>query len=281
MTHYRPRPALVGLGKAAVSTVQALTWRVRGRTSERGLRVLYWHRIAASRDQLAVHPSRFRREMELIHESGQRVVDLYALSKEWLDTDHNTLALTFDDGYHDFVDEVLPELQRRQWPATVFVVPGAIAGRVRFPWYRPEAHPRLLSWDEMRDVERTGLVRFEPHTLSHPYLPDETDESVWREIAGSKAAVEDALGRPSRLFCYPGGFYTAREVEMVERAGFAAAFGCEYGANRRPWDRYRLRRTIADKYDSELVFAARLTGGTDRAPLGRGTRNLGDEEGAA
>ena len=281
MTHYRPRPALVGFGKAAVSTAQALMWRARGRSSERGLRILYWHRIAASHEQLAVHPTRFRREMELIDESGQRVVDLYELSKEPLETDQNMLALTFDDGYHDFVDEVLPELERRRWPATVFVVPWAVEGRVRFSWYGREEHPRLLSWGEMRDIERTGLVRFEPHTLSHPYLPEETDESVWREIAGSKAAVEEALDRPSRLFCYPGGFYTRREVEMVERAGFAAAFGCEYGANRRPWHWYRLRRTIADKYDSDLVFAARLAGGTDHAPLGRPTRSLGGEEGAA
>ena len=281
MTHYRPRPALVGLGKAVVSTAQALTWRVRGHPSARGLRILYWHRIAASQDQLAVHPRRFRRELELIDQSGQRVVDLYALSKEPPDASQNTLALTFDDGYQDFVDEVLPELQRRRWPATVFVVPWAVEGRVRFPWYPREEHPRLLSWDEMREVERTGLVRFEPHTLSHPYLPEETDESVWREIAGSKAAVEEALNRQSRLFCYPGGFYTHREVEMVDRAGFAAAFGCEYGPNRRPWDWYRLRRTIADKYDSDLVFAARLAGGTDRAPLGRATRSIDDEQGAA
>jgi peptidoglycan/xylan/chitin deacetylase (PgdA/CDA1 family) len=252
-------------------------WHVNGRPSERGLRILYWHRIAASHDQLAVHPTRFRREMELIHESGQRVVDLYSLSKESLDTDDNMLALTFDDGYQDFVDEVLPELQRRRWPATVFVVPWAVDGRVRFSWYRQEEHPRLLSWDEMRDIERTGLVHFEPHSLSHPYLPDETDESAWREIAGSKAAVEEKLHRPARLFCYPGGFFTHREIEMVERAGFAAAYGCEYGANRRTSNWYRLRRTIVDKYDSDLVFAARLAGGTDRGPLGRATRSVGDD----
>lgn len=256
-------------------------WRARGRPAERGLRIIYWHRIAASRDQLAIHPRRFRHQMELIHRSGQRVVDLHALPDESLDTNDNLLALTFDDGYHDFLDEVLPELQRRRWPATVFVVPQAVEGRARFPWYGREEHPRLLTWDEMRQIERTGLVRFEPHTLSHPYLPAESDESAWREIAGSKAAVEDALNRPSRLFCYPGGFYTRRDVEMVERAGYAAAFGCEYGVNRRPWHWYRLRRTIADKYDSSLVFGARLGGGTDHAPLGRAARDHGDEDGAA
>ena len=271
---YRPRPAHVGVGKAAIATAQVLFWHARGRPSEAGLRILYYHRIAADKDQLALDPRRFAREMELIADSGQRVVDLYTFQLD--DTsriDENVVALTFDDGYHDFLDAALPELERRRWPATVFIVPEAIDGGVRFPWYSRDDHPRLLSWDEIRRIERGGLVRFEPHSLTHPFLPGESDRVVWREIAGSKAAVEDALGRPARLFCYPGGFYTDREAAMVERAGYVAAFGCEYGVNRPPWRRFQMRRTIADRYDSDLIFAGRLVGGTDRAPLGRSRRD--------
>jgi peptidoglycan/xylan/chitin deacetylase (PgdA/CDA1 family) len=124
----------------------------------------------------------------------------------------------------------------------------------------------------MREIERDTPIRFEPHTLTHPILTETGDERAWREIDGSKRSVEDALGREARTFCYPGGYFGAREVAMVERAGFAGAVGCEYGVNNAPWDRFRLRRILVDRYDTDWIFAARLRGGTDAAPIGRPIR---------
>jgi peptidoglycan/xylan/chitin deacetylase (PgdA/CDA1 family) len=266
------RSTAVGLAKAAAVAGQIAVWRLRGRPSEPGLRILAYHRISRDRDELAVHPSRFVEQMEIIASSGLRVIDLTELRQDSTIENENTLALTFDDGYHDFLDYALPELHKRRWPATVFVVAGVADGTVRFRWYGSDRHPDLLNWDEMRAIEKEGLVRFEPHSLTHKILPTLSEDEAWREIAGSKSAVEAALGRETSLFCYPGGYYTEREMHLVARAGFTAGVGTEYGPNRTPLNWYGLRRIPADRYDVGAVFRARLHGGTDRPPLGRPER---------
>ena len=100
---------------------------------------------------------------------------------------------------------------------------------------------------------RAGLVHFEPHTITHPVLTTLAREDAYREIMESKDVVEHELGRPARIFCYPGGYYSPREVELVRECGFRAALTCEFGANHaavRPQraaahDRRALRSAVA------------------------------------
>jgi peptidoglycan/xylan/chitin deacetylase (PgdA/CDA1 family) len=264
------RSPLRGLVKAALVHGQAAVWAVRGARVEPGLRILYYHRVGPGNDQLTVSPARFRRQMELIDRAGVRVVDLSALPDLELGPGASAVAITFDDGYRDIVDHALPALEARGWPATVYVVPDAVDGTVGYRWYRRT--PDLISWAEMRRIEGTGLVHIEPHSMTHPDLTTLDRASAAHEIGGSKAALEDRLGRPARSFCYPGGFFGEREVELVEEAGYETAVGCEYGVNRAPWDRFALRRILVDRYDTSPLFAARLRGATDSPPLGRRKR---------
>ncbi len=266
------RSTAAGIAKAVAVSGQVAVWRMRGRPSATGLRILAYHRISEDRDELAVSPSRFVEQMRIIASSGLRVVDLSQLTRVPAIADENVVALTFDDGYHDFLDHALPELRKRRWPATVFVVPAVASGAIRFRWYGSGRHPRVLGWDEMRSIEREGLVRFEPHSLTHKILPTLSEQEAWHEISGSKAAVEAALDRATSLFCYPGGYYSEREMELVARAGFAAGIGTEHGRNTAPLDWYGLRRIPADRYDVAAVFRARLRGGTDAPPFGRRKR---------
>ena len=99
-------------------------------------------------------------------------------------------------------------------------------------------------------------------------------EDARREIAESKAEVEAELGRPARLFCYPGGYYSPREAELVRECGFRAAVTCEFGANTAPFGHAELRRTIVERSDPLWLFRARLAGATDAPPPGRRSRRL-------
>jgi peptidoglycan/xylan/chitin deacetylase (PgdA/CDA1 family) len=258
------RRAPVGVVKAALVAGQVTLSRVRRSPTRAGLRILCYHRVSPARDQLAVTPARFRRQLDVIEGSGLPVVDVMRFARgETMPP--SSIALTFDDGYADLLEHALPELARRRWPAIVFVVPEAVEGRVRFPWYRGH-QPRVISWAEMIDVERDGLTRFEPHSLTHAPLSSLSAEGAWREIAGSRRAVSDALGREPEMFCYPGGYHGERETRFVERAGYTAAVSCEYGVNDRNQDRFALRRIPVDRYDRTWTMAGRLRGATDRPP---------------
>jgi peptidoglycan/xylan/chitin deacetylase (PgdA/CDA1 family) len=268
------RPQAVGLAKAALVRGQALAGAVRGGLPRPGLRILYYHRISAERDPLAVPPDAFRRQMEALAASGQRVVDLYEIDDVTLEPGEAAIALTFDDGYRDVLDHGLPVLREHGFPSTVFVVPGAIAGVAAFSWYAAGEMPPLAGWDELRAQERAGLVHFEPHTMTHPVLTAIPAEAARGEIAESKRAVESELGRPARIFCYPGGYYSPREVELVRECGFRAAVTCEFGANTAPFAHNELRRTIVERSDALWLFRARLAGATDAPPPGRRTRRV-------
>ena len=268
------RASAVGLAKAALVRGQALAGTVRGGTRRPGLRILYYHRISDERDALAVTPAAFGRQMKALAASGQRVVDLYEIDDLALEADEAAIALTFDDGYRDVLEHALPMLREHGFPSTVFVVPGAIAGVATFSWYRAGAMPPLAGWDELRAQESAGLVHFEPHTMTHPVLTTISLEHARSEIAESKQVVEEELGRPARIFCYPGGYYSPREVDLVRECGYRAAVTCEFGANAAPFAHNELRRTIVERSDPLWLFRARLAGATDAPPPGRRTRRV-------
>jgi peptidoglycan/xylan/chitin deacetylase (PgdA/CDA1 family) len=268
------RSQATGLAKAALVRGQAIASVLRGGEPRPGLRILYYHRVARDRDPLAVAPADFRRQMDALAACGQRVVDLFDIDDLALAPGEAAIALTFDDGYRDVLEHALPIMREHGFASTVFVVPGAIAGTAVFPWYAAGAMPAVAGWDELRAEEAAGLVRFEPHTVTHPVLTTLSREDARREIARSKAEVEAELGRPARLFCYPGGYYSPREAELVRECGFRAAVTCEFGANHAPFGHAELRRTIVERSDPLWLFRARLAGATDAPPPGRRSRRL-------
>ncbi len=268
------RSRAVGLAKAALVRGQVLAGAFRGGAPRPGLRILYYHRISDDRDPLAVTPDAFRTQMDALAASGQRVVDLYEIDDVTLAPGEAALAITFDDGYRDVLENALPVMREHGFPSTVFVVPGAIAGTTEFPWYGPGGMPAIAGWDELRAAEQAGLVRFEPHTLTHPVLTTLTRAQARHEIAGSVEAVERELGRPARLFCYPGGYHSPREVELARECGLRASVTCEFGANHAPFDHHELRRTIVERSDAPWLFRARLAGATDTPPPGRRARHV-------
>ena len=141
LSELAPRSRAVGLAKAALVRGQVLAGAFRGSATRPGLRILYYHRVSADRDPLAVTPDAFRRQMDAIAETGHRVVDLYEIDDLQLGPGEAAYALTFDDGYRDVLENALPVMREHGFPSTVFVVPGAIAGETAFSWYPAGAMP--------------------------------------------------------------------------------------------------------------------------------------------
>jgi peptidoglycan/xylan/chitin deacetylase (PgdA/CDA1 family) len=254
--------------KAGLTRAQSGLWflRSRGRPDGGGLRILFYHRVSNDRDELAVRPSRFARQMEHLAAEGYRVLDVCAAG-DLLEAGvppPKTVALSFDDGYRDVADHAVPILADHGFRATVFVAPAVIDGSASFGWYRRQ--PPLLSWDEIVELDRGPTLGFEAHSLTHPNLLEVSDEDANREIAGSKLALEGRLGRPVEGFSYPAGLFGARERRLVVEAGFRLAVSCEPGVNEAGTDRFALRRRQIDARDRLLDFRAKLGGGHDSPP---------------
>jgi peptidoglycan/xylan/chitin deacetylase (PgdA/CDA1 family) len=167
----------------------------------------------------------------------------------------STCALTFDDGSLDNA-RVLPGLlQKLSVPATLFVCPGLLGQP--HPWLAPESGVRLMTAEELEEVARLELVEIGSHTNHHVDMSSLTAEEAYREMASSKHALEDRLGKPVESFAYPFGFYSRACPAAAERAGYTSAATCGLRGGWRP---YELRRELIDPRDGRFRFALKTRG---------------------
>lgn len=256
--------------KASLTRVRAVSWRLRRRNLQDGLRMFLYHRVSDDADALALRPAKFQAQMEHLAAQGYRAVDavtaLDLLYADELEPKH--VALTFDDGFKDIEENALPVLTELGFSATVFVATEVIDGTARYLWAPEDA--RLLDWDDIKRLDGGGVLHFEPHTLTHPNLTTLGDRECRHEIEGSRVALEQQLGRETFAFCYPGGFVGSRERDLAQESGFRYGITCEPGLNKNATDPLLVRRVQIDRTDSLGDFAAKARGSHDRGLVGRG-----------
>lgn len=79
-----------------------------------------------------------------------------------------------------------------------------------------------MTGTQIRELQANGF-EVGSHTLDHCYLTTVNDETAMFQIVQGKTELERVLGRSVSGFCYPGGKYYKRHVEMVAKAGFRYA----------------------------------------------------------
>ncbi len=65
--------------------------------------------------------------------------------------------------------------------------------------------PAPISWKEVRQLGRDGLIRFESHGVSHTAMSALTERELLFEMSHSQEVVSRHSGKPCRHFCYPFG----------------------------------------------------------------------------
>lgn len=158
----------------------------------------------------------------------------------------NPIVLTFDDGYRDFYTNAWPLLRDHGFKATSFIITNAVD------------QPHYLTWEMIDEMQRSGLIEFGAHTLSHRDLPSLSDTSAKQEIEQSKQTLETHLGHPVRSFCYPAGRFTDRDVALVHSAGFEVAVTTKAGDAKPDQDALRLPRVRIHGTTTLSQFGAML-----------------------
>ena len=94
--------------------------------------------------------------------------------------------------------------------------------------------PQSLTWEMVEEMHRAGVI-IGSHTCSHISLPAESIDTVVTELTESKRAIEQRLGTPVVHFAYPGGQFTPRDVEALERVGYRFGYtACPHQDARHP-----------------------------------------------
>jgi peptidoglycan/xylan/chitin deacetylase (PgdA/CDA1 family) len=198
--------------------------------------------------RVTVRPERFERQLRWLRRRGLRGVSMRELRAA--PDPRGLVGLTFDDGYADFADRVLPALRRYGFTATVYVVVGELGNHNA--WDAAGPRKPLLTADDVRRLAGDG-VEVGSHSLTHRRLTTVDNRTLQDEIGASRIALEALTGGPVDGFCYPYGAVDTREVAMVSAAGYA--YACAVGA-RAIAGPYGLPRTyIGDRDSSPRLHA--------------------------
>jgi peptidoglycan/xylan/chitin deacetylase (PgdA/CDA1 family) len=182
--------------------------------------ILCWHRIGTTGTKMTITPQRFEAQLDWLVGNGYAVVsldDVAAFMAGRKELPDKAVALTFDDGYESVWRHAFPALRKRGMPATLFVYTDFVGAG------------DALSWSQMDEMRRSGLVDIQAHSKSHRNLaerwPGESDTAyrarLDTELAAPRATIERALpGSRVRHFAYPYGDASEAVLEAMQRQGY-------------------------------------------------------------
>ena len=110
----------------------------------------------------------------------------------------------------------------------------------------------MASWQEIAALDPAQFT-IGSHSLSHPILTTLSEADLRTEVAGSRERLEERLGRPVDLFCYPNGAED-EAVRACVAGAYRAAVTTEPGFVEADGDPFRLSRIGAVESLSTLTW---------------------------
>ncbi|WP_180170463.1 polysaccharide deacetylase family protein [Acinetobacter sp. YH12027] len=229
-------------------------------------RVLMYHMVrehidGAKFNKLRVKPEEFEKQVAWMKAEGFHFVTMHELQQNWGQHPEKTVAITFDDGYLDNLENAYPILEKYQAKATIYVV----VDRHDRDWstYKKAHHnsgelarePKLND-EQVRFLAQSGIVEIGSHTLTHANLDKLNDAECLKELDESKQALENLILKPVESFAYPFGIYSERDVRLAEQAGYSNAVTTKEGIDGLSPDFMQLKRIKISGKDS--MFAVKL-----------------------
>ena len=233
-----------------------------------GVRVLTYHLMPPARE--------FRRHVEIIR-SRAEIIDektlLELVTGGRRSNGKSHVLITFDDGYQNNVDDSSLELTRELGVRPIVFVVGAAVrpgfGTPRRLMRNPAGLPHpLASIESLRNATTAGWA-IGSHTATHWDCATGDAGDFEREIAGSKAALEEAVGVEVRTFAYPWGRrenISDAAGEWIVKSGYQASFTTARGRIdvADVTSPYGLPRDPVEEWWGPREVAGCLAGGLDR-----------------
>ncbi len=202
--------------------------------------VLMYHYIGGNpnpadvaRDALSVSPERFDEQMRYLKSNGFNVITLdtlYAAISGQISLPDKSVVITFDDGYIDLFLNAYPILLKHQLRAVAFIPTGLIGTSY------------YASWDQLSQMQASGLFSFQSHSVTHANLASLSKEQLMYELTESKRVLEARFGIPVNSIAYPYGTSSPLVWTTTRNAGYVGGLGTWYSLIQSEGTRYNMPR---------------------------------------
>ncbi len=201
---------------------------------------------------LSVRPERFAAQMAWLSERGLRGVAVGTLVAAMrAGQARGLVGITFDDGYACVLRNAVPELQRRGFTATVFVISDRV-GQVN-DW-DPGAPWPLVSRSQVGELTAAGM-EIGSHGATHRPLAGADAGRLEAEINGSRDVLGMLADDDVGGFAYPYGSMDAAVRRAVRDAGYQ--YACVVRASRAELGLMALPRSYVGQRDGAARLAAK------------------------
>jgi peptidoglycan/xylan/chitin deacetylase (PgdA/CDA1 family) len=241
---------LISLLFFAASSIADVIRRMMGRSPTRNAVVLYYHGIPSGQR------ANFARQLDMLLRWATPIAaDLKSIPA----SGKRCAAVTFDDGLHSFAHNALPELEKRNITASLFVVAGKLgcypdwSERVRTQTSDREP---LLTAQDLRNLP--GSIAIGSHTLTHPVLTRIPAALAMHELSESRLHLRKILGREITLFSFPHGDFDEELIESARAAGYERVFTIQPKLGYP--EEFVIGRVSVDPADWRLEFLLKLCG---------------------
>lgn len=224
--------------------------------------ILLYHRFGpVVADGMTITTPVFESHMKYLHDNGYTVMPLRRLVDYYrgkgAPPKAKSVVIVEDDAHKSVHSDMLPIVRKYNYPVTIFAYPSAISNA-----------KYALTWDQLRDLKKTGLFDIQSHTYWHPNFkrerrklkPDAFEKLVVTQLQKSRSRLEKELGDKVDMLAWPFGIYDDYLLRKAADAGYIATFTIERHHASAADSVTKLPRYLLINADSGKVFARLLEG---------------------
>ena len=207
-------------------------------SNDKGILSLMYHRFNENKyPSTNIKMNVFRNQIEIIKNLNYDFYDPKFLIKEFDKPKNNKkILITIDDGFKSFYNEAWPYLKKNKIPFILFVST------------EPVGKNGYMTWEEIKEIDKSELGNIGHHSHTHEYLIDMTDKEFINDIETATKIFKEKLGYVPSIFSYPFGEYSLYMKNYIS-SNFEVAFGQHSGVIDINKDKFELPRfPINEKY---------------------------------
>ena len=207
-------------------------------SNDEGILAIMYHRFNENKyPSTNIRMDIFVEQMNMISNQGYEFYDPKNFIDQFSKTkDKKKILLTIDDGFKSFYNEAWPYLKKNKIPFILFVST------------EPVGKNGYMTWDEIKEIDKSKIGFIGHHSHTHEYLIDMTENEFIKDIETASKIFNEKLGHVPSIFSYPFGEYSLYMKHYISK-NFKIAFGQHSGVIDINKDKFELPRfPINEKY---------------------------------